>query len=59
MFQIQMPALPDMTYCQYFHFPGLEFIELPEIVEGLSSEGREDNRILKILETYIGKDDWK
>ena len=46
-------------YC--FHFPGLKTIQLPERVEGFSSQGRGDGRnfqTIYLLENYNGTDDW-
>jgi hypothetical protein len=50
-----------VNYRYYFHFPVLEFIQLPGSVEGLHFQGRGDGWILKIayfLEQYSGSDDW-
>jgi len=49
-----------MNYRYYSHFPCLEFIQVPERAEGLSSQGRGEGWIFKIahlLEKYIGTDD--
>jgi hypothetical protein len=49
-----------VNYSYYFHFPGLEFMQLPGTLEGLSPQGRGDGVILKIayfLEHYIGNYD--
>jgi hypothetical protein len=51
-----------VNYRYYCHFPGLEFVWLPESLEGLPSQGREDGRILKITyfsENYIPNNDWQ
>ena len=50
-----------MNYCYYRHFPCLEFMQLPDSLEGLPSQGRGDDRFLKIayfLENYTGNNDW-
>jgi hypothetical protein len=49
-----------VNYRYYFHFPGLECMQLPENAEGLPSQGRGDGQILKIahfLENCIENDD--
>ena len=51
-----------LYYRKCCHFPGLETIQLPERVEGLSSQGRGDGRNLLtiyLLENYNGTDDWQ
>ena len=51
-----------MNYRYCFHFPGLEFIQLPENVGGVFSQGWERGVIIKIanfLENYIGTDEWQ
>jgi len=40
----------NYSYC--FHFPGLEFIQLPGTLEGLSPQGRGDSEILKITYSW-------
>jgi len=48
----------NYSYC--FHLPGLEFMQLPRTLEGLSPQGRGDSIIPKIayfLEHYIGNYD--
>jgi hypothetical protein len=51
----------NYRYC-CCHFSSLELIQLPAKAGGLPSEGRGEDRILKIthlLKNYIGTDDWQ
>ena len=50
-----------VNYRYYCHSPGLEFIYVPESIEGLPSQGQGDGKILKMvyfLENCIGYDGW-
>jgi hypothetical protein len=60
---IEENIMHKVNYHYDCHFPGLEFMYLPESIGGLLSQGQGDGgRILKIIfftENCIGRDDWQ